>query len=117
MALKEKVVIASVLTGNTKMAWDINIQSGETSDAYQFTDFEDASFLNHDPATDDVANKNSPISGILLGGIGCPFLGVLNPRPTHAFDPAILLGVEFGEVTIDKGNGQLQVRWSGGRGS
>ena len=98
-------------------AWDIDIENAQAGETYQFTQFEDASFLERNSTTDGLTNKNSPISGILLGGIGCPFLGVLNPRPIHAFGPAILLGVEFGEVTIDSGNGQLQVRWSGEKSS
>ncbi|MGI8982223.1 MAG: hypothetical protein ACR2FY_23570 [Pirellulaceae bacterium] len=110
MDLKRKEVVASVLAGKTKMAWDIG--SGEASSVYHLTDFEDASFLERDPASDGITNKNSPISGILLGGVDCPFLGVLNPKPVHSFDPAILSDVEFGEVIIDDHVGEVQVNWS-----
>ncbi len=113
----KKVLVRGMLTGKTQMTWDIDIQTGQqVGDTYETTALQAAAFLKPDK-TQEVGFARSSISGVLLCGLGTEpgqCLGVLHPNPARPFDPALLPGIEFGEVEIDRGSGQLRVRWSGG---
>lgn len=112
----DKVLVNCVLTGKTKMAWDINIQTGEESETYQVTELKAAAFLRPDKAQEVDFARNS-ISGVLLCAVGLGSmrtLGVLHPNPARPFDPALLPKIEFGQVEIDRSSKQLRVHWPGG---
>ena len=115
MTCFKKAIVSSVLTGKTKITWNIDLstgqQAGETS---QLTDLDKAAFLKPDP-DQEPAFARSSISGLLLCGLGISrCLGVLHPNPARAFDPSILQSVEFGRVELDRGSGQLHVIWPNG---
>lgn len=106
-----------LLTGQTVLAWDVDVQSsGKAKDAYETTTLESAAFLRHDGSEEiEIARKS--ISGVLLCGLGSEkprLIGVLNPAPARPFDPAILSEIEFGQVEIDQASGHLRVSWTEG---
>jgi hypothetical protein len=113
----KKVLVTGLLTGKTQMTWDIDTETGQqVGDTYETTALQAAAFLKPDK-TQEVGFARSSISGVLLCGLGTEpgrCLGVLHPNPARPFDPTLLPGVEFGEVGIDRGSGQLRVRWPGG---
>lgn len=111
----KKIIVASVLTGKTKIAWNIDMATGQQAgDTFQMTELESAAFLKPDK-TQEVGFARSSISGVLLCGLGClpgQFLGVLHPNPARPFDPALLPGVNLGQVQLDRTSRQLHVTWS-----
>jgi hypothetical protein len=113
----EKVLVNSVLTGKTMMAWNIDISTGnQVGDTYQTTELHKAAFLRPDN-TQEIGYARSSISGVLLCGLGTlpgQCLGVLHPNPARPFDPSALPGIEFGEVEIDRDSRQLRVHWPRG---
>lgn len=115
MTCIEKVIVSSVLTGKTRIVWNIDITTGEQSgETYQLTEFEGAAFLEPD-AQHEVGFKRSSISGVVLCGLGISrCLGVLHPNPARPFDPALLSEVEFGRIDLDRSNNQLNVHWPSG---
>jgi hypothetical protein len=112
-----KVLLSGLLTGQTKMAWDIDIQTGQqVGDIFQTTELRSAAFLKPDP-TQEVGFARCSISGLLLCGLGSlseRCRGILHPNPMRPFDRSLLPDVEFGEVEVARGSGQLRVLWSGG---
>lgn len=117
MASFQKPIVNMLLTGETKMTWNLDITTGQqVGDTYQTTELYSAAFLRPDP-TQDVGFARSSISGLLLianGLLNFTPLGVLHPNPTHAFDSSVLPDIEFGAVEVDRESGHLRVRWSGG---
>lgn len=115
MACFQKVIVSSVLTGKTKMAWDINISTGQQAgETYQLTELEKAAFLKPD-TQQEVGFARSSISGLMLCGLGISrVLGVLHPNPARPFDPALLPNIEFGRVGLDRSSRQLHVNWPNG---
>ncbi|HBI45152.1 MAG TPA: hypothetical protein DDY78_20190 [Planctomycetales bacterium] len=115
MTCFKKVIVSSVLTGKTQMAWNIDISTGQQAgETYQLTELKKAAFLKPDPQQ-EVGFARSSISGLLLCGLGVSrCLGVLHPNPARSFDPTILQSVEFGRVELDRASRQLQVRWPNG---
>ena len=117
MASFKKPVINWVLTGEAKIAWDIDIHAGrQVGETYQVTELHSAAFLRPDK-TQEVGYARSSISGLLLCGLARtdrPVIGVLHPNPARPFNPAILPQVEFGQVTIDRPSRQLHVAWPQG---
>jgi hypothetical protein len=113
-----KVQLSGMLTGQTKLAWTIDTESGQQiGDTHQTTELESAAFLMKLDSTQEVGFARNSISGLLLCGLGSRpvrCLGVLHPDPARPFDPAFLRDVEFGEVEVDRPSGQLRVRWTGG---
>ncbi len=113
----ENPPVGWLLTGQTMLAWDIDVHGGgKAGDAYETTALESAAFLRPDGSEEiEIARKS--ISGVLLCGLGSErprLIGVLNPGPARPFDPAILSEIEFGQVEIDRASGQLRVSWTGG---
>ncbi len=110
----EKPHVAMLLTGETKMTCNIDIRKGEfVGDPYETTEFRSAAFLRRDESESAGFARNS-VSGLLVCGLGIApprVLGVLHPNPARRFDPAILPGIEFGEVEIDRALGELRVSW------
>lgn len=115
MACFQKVIVSSVLTGKTKIGWDIDITTGkQAGQTYQLTELEKAAFLKPDPLQ-EVGFARSSISGLLLCGLGISrCLGVLHPNPARPFDPALIENVEFGRVELDRASRQLRVQWPNG---
>ena len=117
MATINKVLVGTVLTGKTSMAWNVSTQTGQqVGDTYQVTKLENAAFLRRDPV-DEVGFKRSSISGVLLFGLGTlpgQCLGFLHPNPARPFDPSLLSDIEFGSVEIDRASKELHVRWPEG---
>lgn len=113
----DKVPINCVLTGKTKMAWDIDISTGQqVGDSYQTTELQSAAFLRPDK-TQDVGFARNSISGVLVCAVGLgsmKTLGVVHPNPVRPFDSALLPNIDFGSVEIDRTSKQLSVNWSGG---
>lgn len=113
----EKELVNCVLTGKTKMAWDINIKTGQQiGDSYQTTELHSAAFLRRDN-TQKVGFARQSISGVLLCAVGLGSLrtiGVLHPNATRPFNPVLLPNIEFGSVTIDQKSLRLCVDWPGG---
>lgn len=107
-----KVIVSSVLTGKTKIAWNIDITTGrQVGETYQMTELEKAAFLKPDPHQ-EVGFARSSISGVVLHGLGgerC--LGVLHPNPARPFDPELLPDIEFGRVELEHSSRQLRVQW------
>ena len=111
----DKMFVNMALTGQTKMAWDINPATGQESDTYHLTEFKRAAFLRPDPAQ-IVGFARCSISGLLLINLGSlRTIGVLHPNATQRFDPMALPDIEFGRVEIDRDSGQLFTTWSRGR--
>lgn len=112
-----KVLVNCVLTGKTKMAWDIDIETGQkVGDTYQTTELQAAAFMRPDK-TQEIGFARNSISGVLLCPVGLPTMrtiGVLHPNPARPFDPAMLPGIEFGQVEIDRSSRELRVRWPNG---
>lgn len=114
MQFNQRPIVNMLLTGETKMAWDINIKTGETSDTYQMTNLYPAIFLKPD------GNKNpsparEPISGAMLCAFGMPGIEpivILNPNANRPFDPAALPALEYGSVIVDQAAQQLRVSWN-----
>ena len=113
----KRPVVDWLLTGEPKMAWNIDMRTGEqVGDDYQVTDFYSAAFLRPDK-TQEVGVARSSISGLMLCGLGSDpprLIGVLHPNPAHAFDPSVLPDVEFGHVELDRQSRRLHVSWPGG---
>lgn len=111
-----KPTVNWVLTGETAIAWDIDIGSGcQVGDGYQITELHSAAFLRPDE-TQELSYARSSVSGLLLCGLGSEpprVLGVLHPNPARPFNPAILPQVEFGQAAIDRASRQLHVHWPG----
>jgi hypothetical protein len=113
----ERLTVASVLTGKTKMSLDIDLGTGEQDGAtFEVTGLEKAAFLKPD-SQEEVGFARCSISGVVLCGLGISrCLVVLHPNPAKPFDPALLPGIDFGSVVIDRITGQLRVSWTGGGG-
>lgn len=112
----DKVSVNCLLTGKTKMAWDINRQTGEQNEIYQVTELKTAAFLRPDKS-EVVGFARSSVSGILLCAVGLGSMrtiGVLHPNPARPFNMALLPGIEFGQVKIDRPSNQLHVHWQRG---
>lgn len=113
MQFKQRPLMNMLLTGEAKMTWDINVNTGETSDTYLTTNLYPAIFLKPDEDKSPVATRES-ISGALLCAFGMPGiepLVILNPNANRTFDPAALPELEFGSVNIDHAQQQLSVEW------
>lgn len=112
MAGFNKTTVSAVLTGKTKMAWDIDISTAhQVGQTYQTTEFDNAAFLVLDPM-DGVGFVRSAVSGLILCGLGISrWLGVLHPKPEHYFDPHLLPHIEFGRVDVDRATKKLHVNW------
>ncbi|HEY5311224.1 MAG TPA: hypothetical protein VIK18_01850 [Pirellulales bacterium] len=116
MDFSERFFANLVLTGKAAMAWDIDTSGqpvGETSD---FTGLEAAAFLRPD-TTQGVGFARSSISGLLLCGFGFEpprLLGVLHPNPVRPFDPALLPGIQFARLELDRASDQLTIQWPEG---
>ena len=115
MSCFEKVIVSSVLTGKTNIAWNINLSTGtQSGETYQLTKLEKAAFLKPD-SQQEVGFARSSISGLLLCGLGISrCLGVLHPNPARLFDPSLIANVEFGRVELDPSSRQLRVQWPNG---
>ena len=115
MSCFKKVILSSVLTGQTRMAWNIDISTGhQDEETYQLTELEKAAFLKPDPE-EEVGVARASISGLLLCGLGISlYLGVLHPNPARPFDPMILKEVQFGRVEFDRASRQFHVTWPNG---
>jgi len=115
----KKVLVSTVLTGKTRMAWTIDVHTAQqVGNTYQTTTLQAAAFLRPDK-TQDVGFARNSISGVLMCGVGLRSMntiGVLHPNPVRPFDPTLLPGIEFGQVEIDRESKQLRVRWAGGHG-
>ena len=110
--IKKKFVIEQLLTGETKMAWDVNTKSGETSHVYHVTKLWSAGFLK--PGESTVDKARCPISALLLGGFGIcsrPVCGLLHPAPVRPFDRHLLPGIEFCRLKDGYERGELETEW------
>jgi hypothetical protein len=109
-----KPLVSTVLTGRTKLAWEVDIKTGKQAGGdYEITDLKSAAFIRPDK-TREVDFARSSISGLLLcrvGSLPAMCLGILHPNPARPFDPSLLPNIEFGEVTLDRTRGALCVRW------
>jgi hypothetical protein len=117
MQFEVRPIVNMLLTGETKMTWDINIKTGETSDTYQTTNLYPAIFLKPDAEKSPTAARES-ISGVLLCAFGMPDiepLVVLNLNANRPFDSAALPELEYGSVAIlHPAQQQLSVNWERG---
>ena len=117
MSFFDKPILNWVLTGEAKIAWEIDTRTGkQAGDTHQITELHSAAFLCPDK-TLEVGYARSSISGLLLCGLPLTkrtLIGVLHPNPARPFDPAILPKVEFGQVAIDRASRQLHVAWPKG---
>jgi len=117
MTVFQKPMIGMLLTGETKMTWNVDMTTGQqVGDTIQTTELYSAAFLKPDN-TQAIGYARSSISGLLLCSVGLASLktlGVLHPNPTHAFDRSMLPGIEFGEVVINQHGQSLSVAWAGG---
>ncbi|WP_207398115.1 hypothetical protein [Bremerella alba] len=116
MQFNQRPIVNMLLTGETKMTWDINIKTGETSDTYLTTDFYPAIFLKPD---DDMkpSPAREPISGAMLCAFGMPGIDpvvILNANANRQFHPAALPDLEYGSVIVDQAAQQLHVSWKQG---
>ncbi len=113
MDLDDKDFVSSLLTGESKIAWNSDLRNGRpAAESFGMTDFDGAVFLHRD-ATGEVGYVRNSISGLLLWRVIEPprVLGVLHPNPVRPFDPAILPQVEFGQVDIDWASRNMRVVW------
>lgn len=117
MASFDKTIVSTLLTGEAKMTWNIDISTGQqVGETYQTTELYSAAFLRPD-TTQEVGFARSSISGLLLVASGLEdraTLGILHPNPTSPFDAALLPEIEFGRVEIERETRQLHVRWPQG---
>ncbi len=114
----KKVLIDSVLTGNSSMAWNVDPTTAkQVGEAHQWTELENAAFLRLNENSNEVKSIHSPVSGVLLCGLtlASDFIGVLHPLPCRPFDPSLLPGVEFGRVEIDRQKHSLKAVWPNAR--
>jgi hypothetical protein len=109
--------IDMLLTGETKLAWNIDMRTGSAvGDTYQITELRSAVFLRPDKDT-EVGFARGSISALLVCGLGVEpprTLGVRHPNPERPFPSEILPDIEFGEVEIDRASGRMQVKWPKG---
>lgn len=114
MSSFKKPMLNWTLTGETKIAWDIDLQTGQqTEDAYEITELHSSAFLCPDEA-EEVGYARSSISGLLFSGLTLgkrPLIGVLHPNPARSFEPATLPHIEFGRLVVDRSSRQLRVDW------
>jgi hypothetical protein len=107
-----------VLTGETQMAWSLNVDTQETSDAYHLTKLRNAfCFLELKEGRREVEIAHPQIAGVLLCPVNFPSMspiGVLHPQATHSFDPGFLPNVDFAQVEYDPLKRQLHVHWPQG---
>ena len=110
----KKVQVNMVLAGKTNMAWDLDTKTGQqVGEIYQTTEIQKAAFLCPDEPQ-EVGFARCSISGVLMCGVGLsslPTIGVLHPNPVRPFDPALLPGIEFGRVEVDRTSGVLKLLW------
>ena len=117
MSSFQKPILNWVLTGEAKIGWHVNAQTGKkVGDTHQTTELYSAAFLCPDK-TEEILYARSSISGLLLCGLALkdrPVIGVLHPNPARPFDPTILPQVEFGQVATDWASRQLHCEWPQG---
>jgi len=106
-----------LLTGETKITWNIDIQTGsQVGETFQSTDFRSAAFLRPNKQNGFGFARNS-ISGLLLCGVGFEppnVVGILHPNPARPFRPQVFPHTAFCEVQIDNASGTLSTTWIGG---
>ncbi len=117
MASFDRPKVDWLLTGEQKMAWDIDMQTGnQIGEDYQVTELYSAAFLRPDK-TQGIGFARSSLSGLVLSGLGSKspsMIGVLHPNPVRPFDPTILPDIYFGQVEIGHHTKKLHVSWPNG---
>ncbi len=117
MQFNQRPLVNMLLTGRTRMTWEINIQTGQQGDCYVTTELGAAIFLKPDSTTNNPTSAREPISGALLCPMGMstwePFI-IQNSNATRPFNPAAWPELEYGSVTIDQAQQQLCVNWQRG---
>lgn len=107
-------LLAWLLTGEPKLAWDIDVRTGSGhGDAYQITEFESSAFVRPGK-TNGIEFARLPISGLLIGGFGIrppQIFGLLHPSPKQVFAPSILSRIAFCKQNIDFQNGSITTEW------
>jgi hypothetical protein len=108
----KRFVVEQLLTGETKMGWEIDVRSGQTSETYPVTDLWPAAFVKPDQQV--VTGARCPISGMLVCGFGVaskPVYGLLHPEPVRPFDRTLLPRIEFCRLKPGYRQGSLETEW------
>lgn len=119
MTCFDKLGVANLLTGETKMSWTLDPASGQMSPVRNVTEFKSSVFLAPDSAAPYLEHKRTPISGVLLCSSGMPgrqTFGALHPHPNRPFNPVWMKDVAF--CRLREGyvqSGELQVEWLNGQ--
>jgi hypothetical protein len=112
-----KPMLSMLLTGQTMMSWNIDVESGrQAGETYQTTELYSATFLRRDN-NEGIGDARGSISGLLVCGFGIDppkILGVLNPNSARPFDPQLLPEIEFCQMRLDRQKGELYPTWVGG---
>ena len=113
----KRPVVDWLLTGEAKLAWNIDMQTGQqVGDDYQVTELYSAAFLRPD-LNEEVGFARSSISGLVLCSYGSERacrIGVLHPNPARPFDSSLLPDMKVGSVCIDRQSPQMHVSWPEG---
>lgn len=109
-----KHFVESLLTGEPSIAMDFDEHAGRcVGDPYEITQFGSATFTRNSKIK-GIEHSRRPISGLLLGGLGCDpvhVLGVLHPSPVREFDPDMLCRIPFCRQKIDLQAGIVSTEW------
>ena len=114
MQFNQRPIVNMLLTGETKMSWDISVQTGEASDTYLTTNMYPAIFLKPD-GDKNPSPAREPISGAMLCAFGMPGIipvVILNPNAIRPFDPTALPELEYGSVNVDHDQQRLSAKWN-----
>lgn len=111
----QKPHVESLLTGETSIACDINLQTGHAvGDPYESTNLKSAAFVKPSNLL-GVEPARQPISALLLAGFGVSppgVLGVIHPNPVREFDHRILDRIPFCGLFMDLRNATLTTNWT-----
>lgn len=117
MATFRKFELGMLLTGETKLSWNVDVSTGhQIGDSYQTTELFSAAFLRPDP-TQEVDFARNSIAGLLFVANAIrekKTLGIIHPNPAREFDVSLLPDIEFGRVEMDRATRRLHVRWPQG---
>lgn len=110
----QKHHLERLLTGSKAFAIDVNFGEDRTfSNPYPVTNLDKPSLFLR-PGADGIEYARSPISAVLVGGLGCRppnIFGLLNPHPKYRFDRTWLRAIEFCRVKEDFDSGILETEW------
>lgn len=110
-----KCTCEDLLTGKPKITGVVDSRTGAMiGDSYDSTNLESATFLRPVTCAEGMAHARSPVSGILLYGLGgepVEVHGILHPSPVLSFDRSMLPEIPFCRLKDGYKAGTLMTEW------